>query len=78
MGLRVQSEQGGSDSAGEDGLHSSRIDGGIVKVLEVVLTTIIVITFISSKSHCTARMKCVPTTCSAVPDAHSSVSFTGY
>ena len=69
MGLRVQSERGGSDSGGEDGLHSSRIGGGVVKVLEVI----VIVTFIRSRNHRTARMKCVPTTCSAVPDNHGNL-----
>ena len=73
MRLRVQSERGRSDSRGEDGSHSGRIDGGIVKVLEVTLATIVIVTFISSRSHRTARMKCVPTTCSAVPDDHGNL-----
>ena len=73
MRLRVQSERGGSDSGGEDGSHSKRIDGGVIKVLEVVLATVIIITFISSRSHCTARMKHVPTMCSAVPNDHGNL-----
>ena len=60
MGLRVQSERGGSDSGGEDGLHSGRIDGGIIKVFKVILATVIIVTFTSGRSHCTARMICVP------------------
>ena len=71
--MRVQSEQGGSDNGGEDGSHGSRIDGGIVKVLEVILATVIIITFISGGSHHTARMKHIPTMCSAVPDDHGNL-----
>ena len=73
MRLRVQSKRGGSDSGGEDGSHSGRIDGGVVKVLGVTLATIVIITFSGSRSHRTARIKCVPTTCSAVPDDHGNL-----
>ena len=51
-------------------MHGGRIDGGIVKVLQVILATIIFIIFVSGRSHCAARVKCMPTMHSTVPDNH--------
>ena len=58
---------------GEDCSHSSRIDGGIIKVLQVVLAAVVIVILVSGRSHHTARVKCMPTSCSAVPDNHCNL-----